>query len=226
MKDVIVSLRISRVHGMLTEYVRRLSASGIEVAIDPASGQSFGIGEKLQGIRSTVDRFAGYELLVLSDGWDVMFYGTKKLLMEKVPRDKVLWAAEKNCWPDAGMVRHIPDRGPWRFVNGGLLAGTPNAFLEMCDRIEAHPIYNPALVDQGFMNFLLAQNETFFEIDTKTNLFFCLHLGYDELEFKNGRPFNSLYRTFPLFVHANGHWPTEELQHKYRESLTWVHRGF
>lgn len=219
MNDVIVSTKVSRVNGMMTQYIRRLSSCGVEVNIDPASGQSFGIGDKLVTIRTEARRFSHFDVLILSDGWDVMFYGTKKQLMERAPRDKVLWAAEKNCWPYKNLESHVPDVGPWRFANGGLLAGSPRAFLDMCDQIEAHPLYHPAFVDQGFMTMLLATGASFFEIDAKTNLFFCLHLGYDELEFRNGRTYNTLYQTSPLFVHANGHWPTDELERKYRESL-------
>jgi len=216
---VIVSMSISRVNGMLTENVRRLSSCGVEVNLDPTTGQSFGIGEKLKHIRQSAERFSEYDCIILSDGWDVMFYGTKQELLDKVPQNKVLWAAEKNCWPDASIAHQIPLHGPWRFVNGGLLAGTPQALREMCDRIEANDSYGPDYVDQGFMNFLLATGEEFFEIDSETNLFFCLHLGYDELQFKQGKPVNTLYGTTPLFVHANGHWPTDELFRKYEESL-------
>lgn len=221
MKDLIVSMSVSAVNGMMTDYVRRLSSEGIEVNIDPIAGQSFGLGAKLVSIRNLARRFAAYEMVILSDGWDVMFYGTKSdVMVAPRSRDRVLWASEKNCWPHPELAQYIPGRGPWRFVNGGLLAGSPKAFLDMCDRIEAHPGYNAAYIDQGFMNFLLTQdNADFFDIDWKTNLFFCLHLGHDELEFRGGIPFNTVHKTYPSFVHANGHWPTDDLHRKYQESL-------
>jgi hypothetical protein len=219
MKDVLVSMAVSRVEGMLTENLRRLSAGGITVNLEAIEGQSFTISNKLRHIQRLAKKFADYQFLLLSDGWDVLFYGTKEELLKRIPTDRVMWAAEKNCWPDPDLEDKVPQCGPWRFVNGGLLAGTPSAYLSMCNLIEAHPLYNPDYVDQGFMNYLLAEGADFFSIDARTNLFFCLFKGYEELAFKKGRPFNTLHETWPLFVHANGHWPTDELFQKYEASL-------
>jgi hypothetical protein len=219
MKDIVVSMAVSRVEGMLTENVRRLSSEGITVSLESIDAQPFTIASKLTGIRRLAHQFSDYEFLLISDGWDVLFYGTKPELISRIPRSRVLWAAEKNCWPYAELEDKVPDRGPWRFVNGGLLAGTPENYLAMCRLIEAHPLYNPDYVDQGFMNFLLARGADFFGVDSMTKLFFCLFKGYDELIFKRGRPFNSFHGTWPLFVHANGHWPADEMFQKYEASL-------
>jgi hypothetical protein len=219
MKDILVSTAVSKVDGMLTENLRRLSSEGITVNLESIGGQAFGIGFKINLIRRLAKQFSDYEFLILSDGWDVMFYGTKQELMERIPRDRVLWAAEKNCWPYAELEKVIPDRGPWRFANGGLLAGTPQNFLSMCNLIEAHPRYDPQHIDQGFMDLLLAEGADFFAIDSMTHLFFCLFKGYDELQFHQGRPFNALHETWPLFIHANGHWPADEMFRKYEASL-------
>jgi len=219
MKDVVVSMAVSRVEGMLTENIRRLSSEGITVNLESIDGQSFTLANKLRWIRRLANQFMDYEFLLISDGWDVLFYGTKAELIASIPRGRVVWAAEKNCWPDPDISPAIPDRGPWRFVNGGLLAGTPDSFLAMCKLIEAHPLYNPDYVDQGFMNYLLAEGADFFCIDSLTSLFFCLFKGYEELEFRHGRPYNTIHQTWPLFIHANGHWPTDQLFQKYEASI-------
>jgi hypothetical protein len=219
MKDIVVSMAVSRVEGMLAENVRRLSAAGITVSLESIDAQQFTIASKLQGIRRLAHKFADYGFLVVSDGWDVLFYGTKPELIGRIPKDRVLWAAEKNCWPCPDLEDKVPANGPWRFVNGGLLAGTPDSYLSMCRLIEAHPMYNPDFVDQGFMNYLLAQGADFFSIDSMTRLFFCLFKGYDELAFHRGRPINTFYGTQPLFLHANGHWPADEMFQRYEASL-------
>lgn len=219
MKDVVVAMWVSQVCGFMTENVERLSSAGITVHIEPLEGQSFAIANKMHAIRRMAERFRDYRYMILSDGWDVLFFGTKWELMEHIPEDRVVWAAEKNCWPEEELKAKVPDRGPWKFANGGLLAGTPKAYLDMCRMIEAHPDYNPDYVDQGFMNRLLAEGADFFAIDTETKLFFCLFLGYEELEFRHGRPYNSLHKTWPLFIHANGRWPVDEMIQKYEASL-------
>lgn len=219
MKDIVVSTFVSKVDGMLAENVRRLSSQGITVNLESIHRPIADLGEKIDFIRLSANKFSDYEFLIVSDGWDVMFHGTKQDLMERIPRDRVLWAAEKNCWPYVELENLVPDRGPWRFVNGGLMAGTPENFLSMCNLIEAHPRFERELVDQGFMSFLLAEGAEFFAIDSMTNLFFCLFKGYEELEFVKGRPHNTLHGTWPLFIHANGHWPADEMFQKYEASL-------
>lgn len=227
MKDVIVTMAVSSIRGMLTEYILRLSSAGITVNVDNIEEvrqflgreHQFSISVKLATLRFIAKRFSGYEFIVTSDGWDVNFYGNREELISRIPREGVLWAAEKNCWPNADLAEMVPDNGPWKYVNGGLLAGTPKSIMEMCDRIEAHPLYDPNMIDQEFMNLLLSGGSEDFTLDWKTNLFFCLHGGHDELEFRWGMPYNKVHKTWPLFVHANGNWPVGELVRKHDESL-------
>lgn len=222
MKDAIVTMAVSGIQGMMPEYIRRLSGAGITVNVDDLSvvtqfGNDFSIATKLATLRFTASRFHDYEFIIASDGWDVMFYGDKDDLLSRIPENGVLWAAEKNCWPNESLADQFPDRGPWRFLNGGLLAGSPRSILEECNLIESHPQYKPEAIDQGFLNFLLSRDEI--TIDWETRLFFCLFKGYDELQFENGHPVNTHYGTQPLFIHANGNWSARDMFRRYEASL-------
>ena len=224
MKDVVIIGSASQIGGTMVQYIQQLSAAGIELYIRDISSAPWlnrggFISERIAAIREHVQRFANYQYIIFSDCHDVTFYGNKDMLMARMPKEHVLHAAEKNCYPDSGLISQIPDRGPWRFANGGLCAGSPEAFWKWCDAAISHPKYQPEILDQHFLNLLLADKSPLCEIDHQTKLFFCLYGGYDELGFVGGSLMNRLYDTWPLFIHANGKWSAEDAFRRRAESL-------
>lgn len=216
---MIVVTSASEIRGTMQTYVRQLSAAGIEVCLVHPSELACeyfhgSIGLKLRIFRKYAERFKDHDFIIFSDAFDVTFYGTRKDLLDRIPVSYVLQAAERNFHPpDVGSAENVPGDGPWKFANGGLVAGTPSAFLVWADACERHPNYDPHMIDQGFMNKCLIEGyECGWQIDSATNLFFCLYGGYEELAFERERPLNTLYGSRPLFVHANGSWNTDRLK--------------
>ena len=159
--------------------------------------------------------------MMLSDAFDVTFYGTKGEVRDYCPDEGVMFAAEKNCYPDPGIRDRIQTPRPWAFANGGLFIGCPEEYLKWCEEMERHPSYEPRMNPQAMLNILVAENKL--SIDYETELFFCLFGGYDELRFDNGRPYNTVYGTWPCFLHANGKWPAADAFERHRLSL--LHPG-
>lgn len=224
MNDLIVILSASGVRGTMREYLRQLARARIDFHVEDISGfphldTGGNLRQKVESLRNMAHRFSNYKRLVFSDAFDVTFYGTREDVIATIPDDYVLWAAEKNCYPDQAIAAHIPDSGPWRFANGGLLCGTPKSFIEWAHLAETHSAFNPAIVDQQFHNMMLAEKSPLCIIDSHTDLFFCLYGGYEELEFENGLPVNTLYGTHPQFIHANGKWDATEAFAKLERSL-------
>jgi hypothetical protein len=220
---VIVIMAASSIRGTMPLYVQQLSRAGIEVFLvnpDEMLGAQSTIGRKITWVREQVGMHGGHNGIVFSDAFDVTFWGTKEDLIRRIPCGKVLQAAEKNCHPPECKSLSIPDVGPWRYANGGLSIGSPDAFLRWADRCEKHPTYDPELIDQRFMNMCLADRyDCAWEIDHRAETFFCLYGGHDELAFESGRPVNLKYGTRPLFVHANGQWNARPVFDLYRKSL-------
>jgi len=227
MKDVIVITGVStQEHPWFLSYRDQLFNAGIDMHVENISnvawlGRGGFISEKVNLFRYFAKLFSQYKFLVMSDGFDVKFFGTKDQLMTRLVRHEgiVLHAAEKNCYPDPTLAPKIAEVGPWRFANGGLSMGMPMAYLKWCDEVTNHPRYTPEILDQHFMNILLAERSGIQFIDYLTETFFCLYGGYPELEFHNGKPHNTHHRTDPLFVHANGKWDSIEMIMKYTRSL-------
>lgn len=222
--DLAVITAASSESGTLPQYRVQLAAAGIPFHVESLMGPpDAGIGATLVRIRQLVGKFSRYSHLVITDAFDVSFFGTKEDVLTRVPSDHVLWAAEKNCFPDPHLVdpivRRYPERMPWIFANGGMLAGTPQVIHDWTLAIEQEKLYADFFVNQGFFNILLAAGSELMSIDWKTELFFCLHSGYSELEFERGKPVNTKWGTRPLFLHGNGAWPVAEMWEKHRRSL-------
>lgn len=224
MNDLLVISGATCEYGTLPLYRKQLADAGIEHYVeqlnpDDVGGSGGNLAYKVKMLRKWANQFSHYERLVFTDAFDVTFYGTKEELIKKVPIDYVLWAAEKNCYPELAIADRIAGDTPWRYANGGCLCGSPQSVLDWCSAAESHPIYAPAALDQWFYNQLLMQGDPLIHIDSHTELFFCLFLGYSELEFEKGKPINTLCGTSPLFLHANGKWSQAEMWDKYEASL-------
>jgi hypothetical protein len=208
-------------------YLDQLTTAGIETHVEtldhvPAAdgGSPGNTAFSIRLHRKFCNQFAHYERLILSDAWDVTFYGSHEDVIRKIPMDHCLLGAAKEYYPEQGR-RHLIVQGGtlWNHANGGLLSGTPENILKLADTMERHPLYSPTMANQGMHNILLEDEVYARDLDRTTTLFFCLFDGYPELDFENGLPVNTLCKTAPSFIHANGHWPTDEMYAKRERSL-------
>lgn len=224
MKDLLIISGATCEYGTLPLYRKQLADAGIEHYVEQLNANDVGgsggdLAYKVRMLRMWAHQFSDYERLVFTDAFDVTFYGTKEDLIRKVPTDRVLWAAEKNCYPEPSIADQIAGDTPWKFANGGCLCGSPQAVLDWCEQAERHPTFVPNGLDQWFYNRLLMASDPLVNIDSRTELFFCLYLGYPELEFEKGLPINTLCNTHPNFIHGNGKWSQAEMWAKYEASL-------
>jgi hypothetical protein len=222
--ELIVVTAASCEKGTLPLYREQLAQAGIPFYLDdisshyiPPLGGNFRI--KIESMRRLSQQFLAYERIVFTDAFDVVFFGDKDSLLAKIPTDRVLWGAEKNCYPDPAIAERIEQRPGARFANGGLLCGSPRAMIEWTHSAESHPWYHPDSLDQQWLNAMVAEKSPLAQCDFCSRIFFCLFGGYPELEFERGVPVNTMFQTHPQFVHANGHWDTTEMWRKWKESL-------
>jgi hypothetical protein len=211
MKDLLVILSCTSEQGMMAKYRSQLAAAEIDVYVDkidgfPNSNGGGTLGHQVQGQRRLARQFEEYGKLIFTDAFDVLFYGTGGDVMEKIPDDHVLLAAERNCYPDPSLAPTFPGTTAWRYVNGGMMAGTPERILEWLNEIERHPLYDPNGLNQRFFNLVRYSGSSLVPIDERTELFYCLYLEQNELAFENGLPVNTVLGTHPNFIHANGKW--------------------
>ena len=224
MKDLLVVAGCTCEQGFLAEYRRQLEDADIDFLLyripQIPNGSCGNIGMKVENMRRVLREHGFcYRKIVFSDAFDVLFYGTKDQVMQAIPDDDVLLAAEKICFPDLYLSSYFEGTTPWRFVNGGVMAGTPENVSRWLDAVEADPGYHPALIDQQFLNLRLLQGSPLTPIDSTTKLFFCMAKEAGELDFDHGRPLNTLCGTAPCFFHFNGHWDATNFLMRHHLSL-------
>lgn len=207
--------------GTMKLYLSQLEAAGIEYIVFPLSPNRPNangggtLGYKVELFRTIAQQYSYYKRLIISDAFDVTFWGTKDEVIAKIYDNMVLCAAERNCYPEQHLAVLINGGTPWRFFNGGLTAGTPTELLKWMDKIEQHDNYTPHSLDQTFFNRRLAEGSSLAEIDYETELFYCT-FGEEgdiaDLQFTaDGHPHNTRCDTFPCFIHCNGKWPSDHI---------------
>lgn len=211
MNDLLVIMGATKVTQGMLKYQAQLRESGILMYVLKLDQVEDNVGYNVRVFREMAKEYSDFRKLIFSDAFDVQFFGSKKEVLAKIPDDQVLLAAERNCYPDQTLAPLFKETSPWKFVNGGLSAGSPKAFLAWCDQVESHPFYDPRLVNQSFFNRAAMDGTLPGKLDTHTSLFYCLYGEKDELQFENGLPVNRVFDSRPNFIHANGKWPTEEV---------------
>lgn len=211
--------------GTLLTYLNQLHHADIDFHLErllPFDNVAGGgtLGVKITQQRELARRFSHYKRIIFSDSFDIQFFGHKSEVLEQIPTTNcgVLMAAERNCYPEPYPAEIIPQRTVWAYVNGGLLAGTPESFIKWYDLIEQHSTYDPNMLDQAWFNRRLAEDDPIVRIDFTTQLFYCLfgeHGDILDLQWDaEGHPVNTRCGTHPQFLHFNGSWPTQHIMER------------
>jgi hypothetical protein len=199
----------------MEKYHDQLAAVGIPFHVEHVNMGSPSDGTMsliLRNIRKFATLFSSYEKIVITDAWDILCYGSREDIMKAIPDDRVLWAAERNCYPEPYLAESIPGETPWRFVNGGGVAGTPSALLSFADKCENHPSYDPSMIGQQWKNRRLAEKWDQLSVDQETRLMYCMYLEHiaPALGRVDDRPYNYATGQYPCFVHFNGSYSPKD----------------
>jgi hypothetical protein len=210
-KDVIVIAGFTHRAGLLDTYEQQLINAGIEHCFETVSQatSSFRMNMRISYWRNLAQRFSDYRTIIVTDAWDVLFFGSKQELLDKI-EPNVFISAERNCFPgpefgEEELKDRISGSTPWKYANPGMLVANPMSLLDWLDKAEKTS--NLGSWDQAWCNHRLADGSGFVVIDETTNLLYVVssHLEDGVLQIKNGRLWNSKCDTYPNFFHFAGH---------------------
>jgi hypothetical protein len=207
MKDVIVVSAITHRQHMIDEYEDQLAAAGIDFHLETVS-LADGIGSitarwKLEFISRMCERFAHFSRIVFTDGWDVLFFGTKEEVAAKIP-EHLLISAERNCWPEGHLASQFPSLSPWRYANAGMLSGSPQRLVEWIELAMATP--DLEMMEQAWFNRRIVAGDLRITLDHTTELFYTASYDREDgaLRPTAHGPWNSRFDTYPQFIHFPG----------------------
>lgn len=216
MNDLIVVAGCTHREGFVNEYEQQLKLAGIELYLAPlqnlpAGANSITMERRIEYIRSMATRFRDYAKIIMTDAWDVLFYGDKEEVIAKIP-DTLIVSAERNCYPEPHLVPRFESASPWKYANNGMLAGSPEYILNWLGWAEQMP--DLGILDQAWFNRRIAEDSACVVLDEKTDLFYVVSSTQEDgsLQMRHGIPYNSRFNTYPNFFHFSGKCPDDRFR--------------
>ena len=174
--------------------------------------------QKLRGARAHVASLPPRTLVLFADAYDVLYGASGAALRRRfdelrVPAERVLFMAEKGCWPDWDMAfgrdfclhRYPRSRTPYRFVNSGVWMGRAEAAYALLTELQA---FTPGLDDQHVTGHMFIDRPEAFALDYNSTLFQSLQgdgVGSPAVvQWKRGAVRNQATGSSPLVMHFNG----------------------
>ncbi|KAI7697685.1 Multifunctional procollagen lysine hydroxylase and glycosyltransferase LH3 [Sarcoptes scabiei] len=187
---------------------------GGDVARKPGGGQKIILlREFLETIRDQNDL-----VILFTDSYDVIINGDRKDILKKFHSfdARIVFSAEKYCWPDSSLASKYPKSNGKRYLNSGGFIGYANDLYELvnADRIrnddDDQLYYTRLYLDPKYRDQLRIK------LDTNSLLFQNLNGEIQDVELrftqaqtidrKNADAFlfNKAFQSDPIIVHGNG----------------------
>ena len=213
MNKVIVVSGATHREGFIDEYEAQLASADIPFHLEPlehlpAGANSINMQRRIDFFRRIANKFIDFDVVYITDAWDVLFYGTKQDLIDKAPAT-FLCSAERNCYPESHLADCIEGTTPWRYANNGMVAANPVYLLQWCS--QAEQTADMDILDQGWFNRRRAEKSPLTPLDETTELFYVVSAWLEDgaLHVKDGRPWNTQTGAFPNFIHFSGKCPSD-----------------
>lgn len=138
-----------------------------------------------------------------SDSYDTLAFDTMEVALSRITNfDCILMSGERACYPHPDKaVRYPEHNSPFKYVNGGGWFCNSEVFLKA---VKDYPLTQET-VDQVWFTDLFLNRPDIVKLDYNCEIFqtiaFCPEDNFGIIE---GKVFNTITKTFPIFVHANG----------------------
>mmetsp|Transcript_821 Transcript_821/g.2728 ORF Transcript_821/g.2728 Transcript_821/m.2728 type:complete len:953 (-) Transcript_821:2162-5020(-) len=170
-----------------------------------------GYGWKLQRVRRYLVRHRHrYDLALFIDSFDTYTFASPVEIVEKFLAFEVpmVVSGEVNIWPEPHLKDFMPvssQDGHYKYPNSGTYMGWVSYIIEFYSGPIAIQAKSICVDDQGELIKALARNGSAFAIDHQAALFQTLFgSAKDDIQVRDGRPFNVVTGTRPCVLHANG----------------------
>ncbi|EDV97127.1 GH16659, partial [Drosophila grimshawi] len=177
--------------------------------------KSAGGGFKINLLRKAIEPLKDAEdtIILFTDSYDVIITSTLEEILQKFKESdaKLLFSAEKYCWPDKSLANQYPEVGgkESRYLNSGAFIGYApqvNALLEELieDTGDDQLYYTKVFLDET------KRAKLGMKLDTQSKLFQNLHGAKDDVKLRvdldsnQGILENVNFLTKPNIIHGNG----------------------
>lgn len=188
-----------------------------------------GLGSKPKLLKKAIETgVVRADHILFCDSFDVAFAMDPTYLLERYKNHlaedfRIVWNAEKNCFPEANWAEHHPpSKTPWRFLNSGLSIGDTQAYHQIFTEMKVdewpddyqktdgswHHTNDQHLIMEKFLFGQCGDHELKMGLDTECSMFQTI-IGLENSEFDlidfEGMLFHNLVTDqIPGAIHFNG----------------------
>jgi GR25 family glycosyltransferase involved in LPS biosynthesis len=158
-----------------------------------------GGGQKINLVRNHLDLLHDGDVVLFVDGYDVIINDTLPTILERYEDmgADIIFAAEKNCWPDATMASEFPLSTLYRYLNSGAYIGKVGALKEFLNEAVPNDSDDQLWMQKRFLSSDW-QSTASANLDYEGYIFQC----DDDIEIINGQLSNGM--CCPCIYHGNG----------------------
>lgn len=171
-----------------------------------------GFGDKLIATYEYLKLHPEINEFVYSDAFDSVCLGTEKEVSAKwTDRTKILWAAERACYPHGDLSNQYPEAPhSYKYLNGGQWISSRENFLDFYERNPPHfSVNDQAHSTDIFLNY---NSDSLVKLDYNCAIFQAYSFINDnDYTYCNHchRITNNETNSQPVFFHGNGHTPLD-----------------
>jgi GR25 family glycosyltransferase involved in LPS biosynthesis len=160
---------------------------------------SIGGGQKLNLLKKHIKNLDDNDLILFTDAYDVFYNDNLETILERFEsfNCKILFAAEKNCWPDNTIASKFPNqKEPYKYLNSGCFIGKVSELKKLLkDNIQDNAD------DQLFLQKVFLKNKLDIKLDYEQYIFVT---SDSEVELKNNQLYNPITNCCGCIYHGNG----------------------
>ena len=153
-------------------------------------------------------------IIMVIDGYDVIINNNQENIINKyyelTKGEKVLFSAEKACWPNGQLWSLYPETSSiYKYLNAGTYISTvkilKKLFIILMKKIYKFYYFCDLNVDdqEYFTEIFLFENKNLIILDNNAEIFNCLYDSINDIEFKDNKIYNKTTQTYPMIFHGN-----------------------
>ena len=158
-----------------------------------------GGGQKINLVRNHLESLHDGDVVLFVDGYDVIINDTLPTILERYEDmgADIIFAAEKNCWPDPTMASQFPLSTIYRYLNSGAYIGKVGTLKEFLNKAVPNDSDDQLWMQKRFLSSDW-QSTASANLDYEGYIFQC----DDDIEIINGQLANGM--CCPCIYHGNG----------------------
>ena len=172
---------------------------GRQVIWSGGTMEAQGGGQKINLVRNHLESLHDGDVVLFVDGYDVIINDTLPTILERYEDmgADIIFAAEKNCWPDPTMASQFPLSTLYRYLNSGVYMGKVSALKEFLNEAVPNDSDDQLWMQKRFLSSDW-QSTASVNLDYEGYIFQC----DDDVKIINGQLANGM--CCPCIYHGNG----------------------